>query len=286
MDPDSSPIPPNAPTPETNPIPPPSPQPEETSPQSKTTSETFASQFNNSQAEDNRPDNKSLPSAFGLFKLGWEALKVNAQTLVLLGLFSIFLFFCVGLIGFIFSGPPSLSGHMNASHFGPILVSYAVAMLLFLGLFGPATAFTQIESAKQNKVGFKEALGKGTHLAFRFIGLSILVAIIVIIGLVLLFIPGVLMIKRYLMSPYLLVDKDLSVAEAMRQSAALSKQHSQGLWGLLGVQVLIGLPSIVPLIGSLVSLVLGIPYYCAPAVRYVQINQLTSASTQKATTGV
>ena len=79
------------------------------------------------------------------------------------------------------------------------------------------------------------------------------------------------MLKRYILAPYFLVDKNLGIMEAMNQSAEASKKYSSALWGLIGVTFLISLPGIIPVLGAIVSALLGIAYYCAPAVRYREV---------------
>jgi len=91
----------------------------------------------------------------------------------------------------------------------------------------------------------------------------------------LLIVPGVIAIRRYFLAPYLMLDKDLSIREAMKQSAALSKPYSGSIWGIIGVIVLLSLPSIIPVIGWAVSFVLMLLYSVAPALRYQELKKLT-----------
>jgi hypothetical protein len=66
-----------------------------------------------------------------------------------------------------------------------------------------------------------------------------------------------------------MVDRNLGVIAALKASAAEYKKV-KGVWGLLGVQFLF---SIVPF----ANFILGILYYCAPAIRYRQIAAAVSA---------
>jgi hypothetical protein len=71
-----------------------------------------------------------------------------------------------------------------------------------------------------------------------------------------------------------MIDKNLSIGDALNKSAELSKRNTGAVWGLFGVMLLIGLIGIVPFIGGLVSFVLGSLYSVAPALRYQQLKQL------------
>jgi hypothetical protein len=64
----------------------------------------------------------------------------------------------------------------------------------------------------------------------------------------------------------------------MRTSNGLSKDRSMTVYGILGVNVLINVPSAIPLIGGLVSFLLQIAYFCAPAIRYQQLKSTKPAA--------
>jgi uncharacterized membrane protein len=58
---------------------------------------------------------------------------------------------------------------------------------------------------------------------FRVLGASILTCIIVILGLILLIVPGIIWGLKYQFAINLIVDKNIGIMEAMRQSAELTK---------------------------------------------------------------
>lgn len=107
--------------------------------------------------------------------------------------------------------------------------------------------------------------------------LKLYIAMIVIyaVGFILLFVPGLFMMRRYMFAPYVMLDKKCGVKEALEESHALGLANTGAVWGLIGVSCLIGLIGIIPLIGSLASFVLGALYSIAPALRYQQLKKLT-----------
>jgi uncharacterized membrane protein len=151
------------------------------------------------------------------------------------------------------------------------IILLAVVLIGVCMVLAPATVYVQLKSAQHVTADFNSAIEQGKKFVWRFWGMSILIGLIILGGLILLIIPGLFMIKRYLLAPYFLLDKDLSVGEAMRASAEAGKQHGGAVWGVFGVQVLIGLTGAIPAVGSIISFVLDVAYYCAPAVRYEQI---------------
>jgi uncharacterized membrane protein len=100
----------------------------------------------------------------------------------------------------------------------------------------------------------------------------------VFIGLLLLIVPGIIFIRRYFLSHYALIDQDLSTGDSMRTSNELSKGRSMSIFGILGVDILIGIPSFIPFIGSIITFLLQVAYFCAPAIRYEQLKALKPAS--------
>lgn len=159
-----------------------------------------------------------------------------------------------------------------------ILVVISVLAIIALGvIITGASIKIQLDSARGTKLGFREALAAGRKYGLRLVGLGILVGLIVLVGFILLIVPGVFMMKRYLLSPYYLVDKDMGITEAMRACAADSKTYSSAIWGLLGVLLLFSVIGDIPLIG-LVGSILALLYAFAPAVRYVEIENLQSGA--------
>jgi hypothetical protein len=210
---------------------------------------------------------QEFPSAFSLFEPSWEAIKLNFGTFLVLLLAVLGAISVAALIGLLFA---------TAFKDTPVLLYSALAVLgvALLGVcmvLAPATVHVQIKSAQKTTVGFNNALEQGKKYIWRFWGMSLLVGLIVIVGFILLIVPGIFMIKRYLLASYFLVDKDLPIGEAMRASAEASKKYSGAVWGILGVEVLISIANSIPFIGSIVGFVLNIAYYCAPAIRYEQI---------------
>jgi uncharacterized membrane protein len=105
----------------------------------------------------------------------------------------------------------------------------------------------------------------------RFIGLGLLSAIVIIFGLILFVVPGVLAIFFLSFAPYILVDKNTGVIDAMKGSYELVKEYWKVTLGLLVVNFVIQIPSYVPVVGQLISLALGIGYFCLGAIVYVNI---------------
>lgn len=109
----------------------------------------------------------------------------------------------------------------------PFLVTVAAAalgMLIEMMLINLALkAHDNVET-----VQFSDAWGK---LPFwNYIGVKILAAIIIIVGLILLVFPGIIAALMFLFSNYLVVDRGLGPIEALKESMRITKGHR---WQLL-----------------------------------------------------
>ena len=153
-----------------------------------------------------------------------------------------------------------------------ILVIFGV--LIYSGLVGPALVYTQLKSGRMEKIAYEDAFACSKKFWARYIGLSIVVSIVIFVGLLLLIVPGIIFIRRYFLSQYALIDQDLSIGESMHASNKLSKGRSGSVFGIIGVDILISLANIIPVIGGIITFALQIAYFCAPAIRYEQLKAL------------
>lgn len=248
--------------------------------QQPTTTGTLPSHPDNPEA--NQQATNKLPSAFTLFKPSIDLLLFNLKPLLVAGCapLGLFLFgFILGLIG-------GSTGNSTTSVL--ILAGPGSLLMLFafvLGLLSlPMITAILIASLNRERLDVGSALRRGAHFFLRYYGLAIVTGLITLVGFILLIVPGVFMMKRYLLSSYYLIDKNLGVFEAMRQSVEASRRFSGPVWGLLGVTILIQVPSIVPILGLLVSTILSVLYTGAPAVRYGEIRAASGDKQEQPTT--
>jgi uncharacterized membrane protein len=105
----------------------------------------------------------------------------------------------------------------------------------------------------------------------RLFGLGFVVGLYVLLGFIMLIVPGLIFIRRYFLSAYVLMDQDVSISEAMKISAEMTKPYSGSIWGIIGVSILLSLTGVIPVIGWVISLVLSALYSVAPALRYYEL---------------
>lgn len=168
---------------------------------------------------------------------------------------------------------PSI-GNMTINGLTAIL-SGAVVVGVILVILGVMTTKLELEAAKGNVVSISELWNSTKSRMLSFILLGIAIGVIVFLGFLALVIPGFILLRRYVFAPYIFLDDDkITVTDAMRKSAELSKPFSGYIWGVIGITLLLALTGILPLIGSIVSFALTSLYSVAMPLRYLEIKKL------------
>ncbi len=150
---------------------------------------------------------------------------------------------------------------------------YYILGALFSVLLLPSRYYLQLQVAKGKIVGLIEAVSDSLKYFWRIIGFNFLFALFIFLGLIAFIVPGLIVLRRYFLTPYFLIDQNLSVKEAMSASAQASILHSKAIWGVIGVSVLFSVFNIVPVWGGLAVLILTTLYSCAPALRYLELSK-------------
>ena len=164
----------------------------------------------------------------------------------------------------------------------PIFTSYGLIGFAFFWFLFTIAAGTivqimsqeaQLEGAEGHEVIMFDKLWKVVReTGWKMLGLYMFIFAYIVVGLILFIIPGLIFIRRYFLAPYVMLDKrPKSISEAMEISARISKPNSGAIWGIIGVIFLIGVVSIIPIIGWLLSFALGVAYSIAPALRYQEL---------------
>ncbi len=227
--------------------------------------------------------NNGLTSSFDLFNQSSAAVRRNLKVFVVLyipGLLSALSSFqkkskdqsTFATISDNLSGlPVSSLVVLGAATALLVAVFMVVAVLYQTALFG-----LELESSKGKQATYAQLWKLAKKYALRLLGLGIVAGGFIVLGLALFIVPGLILIRRYFLAPYAMVDKDMGIMEAMRYSAELSKPYSGYIWGVIGVTILIAVTNIVPIFGALIALVLSVLYSVAPALRYQELKKLHS----------
>lgn len=126
---------------------------------------------------------------------------------------------------------------------------------------------------------------RGFYFAPRLIGLTLLLFPLIVLAACLLIIPGLIVIRRYCLAFYYIVDQDVGIREAMALSASQTKPVSSAVYGMIGVFLLFliianGFSRTISPYGTIFALVVEILYLFAPALLYLEIQHRNPDSAQ------
>jgi hypothetical protein len=162
-------------------------------------------------------------------------------------------------------------------YFTYIAVGFSILWFLIIAFVGTVTQImaqtAQLRVSQGQATDFTHLWAIVKDIGWRVFGLYIVMGILIVIGLILLVIPGLILIRRFFFAPFIMIDKKTRIRESLDQSAALSKVNTGAIWGVIGVMFLIGLANIIPIIGGLVAFTFGSLYSVAPALRYQQFKK-------------
>ena len=91
---------------------------------------------------------------------------------------------------------------------------------------------------------------------WNFLAAKLLTGAVVILGLILLIVPGIVFALMFIFAPYIVIDKGLGPIEAMRESKRITSGNK---WNLLGLLVAIVLLNILGALALIVGLLVSIP---------------------------
>jgi hypothetical protein len=125
---------------------------------------------------------------------------------------------------------------------------------------GPSLYF-QLRAVRGKTTTLREIYRGGLPYSWRAIKYYLCFGVGAFVGLLLFILPGLIFVRRYMLGTYYLVDRNLTVGEALQASARTSKTYSKGIWGLIGVQAaFISLALLfewsLGIVGSVISLII------------------------------
>lgn len=139
----------------------------------------------------------------------------------------------------------------------------------------PAFTYLQARAIHGDRPTVMESFRKGLPRLLPLILMSLLAGLLIVLGLIALIIPGLILIRGFMLAPYYVVDKGMGPVEALKQSYKDSTPVSAFIWGVIGVELAFalvgGLFAAIPVIGQLIALAFSYPYIFAPALRYGEI---------------
>ena len=183
-----------------------------------------------------------------LVRFGWETFKsrpwIFVGTTALLALL-------LGIAGSISSGlDATFSGSVDEPSIPGTIFSWATSTLISMG----ATAFYL--AAHDNPQTASVSMLWHPQKFWSFLGASLLVSIVVVLGMILLIVPGIIFALMFMFATMIVIDRGLGPIESMKESKRITTGYK---WKLFGLGLVLTLLNIVGLLALIVGLLVTVP---------------------------
>lgn len=155
---------------------------------------------------------------------GWETFKKNYKFLLLLGLCYWGIYIAESIVKEIAKGTPA--------QWIVMLAGFVLELVVGIGLVKVALKVSRGQHAE-----LKEIFGDTKYLLNYFLGF-VMYMVVVLAGFLLLIVPGVIWMIKYGAFQYLILDKNLSPRDALRESGKITYGYKKKLF-LLGLVMLL-----------------------------------------------
>jgi uncharacterized membrane protein len=183
-----------------------------------------------------------------LVRFGWETFKsrpwIFVGTTALLALL-------LGIAGSISSGlDATFSGSVDEPSIPGTIFSWATSTLISMG----ATAFYL--AAHDNPQTASVSMLWHPQKFWSFLGASLLVSIVVVLGMILLIVPGIIFALMFMFATMIVIDRGLGPIESMKESKRITTGYK---WKLFALGLVLTLLNVVGLLALIVGLLVTVP---------------------------
>jgi len=217
---------------------------------------------------DNKKENTTAPSVVpqpsvgSVYSFGWDRFKKSFLDLFLITII-------VGVVWIPFSVIRSLDGGETPG--GAILNIFAMAYLLLL--YNPidyGSAFVFLKAVRGQQFEVKDMFSAFENY-WNVVLASLLVYAIIAIGLVLLFVPGIIFACKLAFVKYLVMDRKMDPVEAVKESWNMTRGHAWKIFlmGLLAVPI--GIAGLICMVVGLIPAIMWVR--CAFASMYYAVSK-------------
>lgn len=221
-----------------------------------------------------RADHKLTPS-FDLINPSIKLLRENIWSVFYL-MFLPSLIIVVGSVMFADASQPNGTIVLTDAAKTGIALMILGAILTILTL--PGAVHMQLKAVRGGTPIPRESFKAGLRRMFPLIIAMILMEFAILGGLLLFIVPGLFLIRSYYLTQFYVIDQKLGPIKALKKARSDSKPNAGYIWGTIGVLILFSLLSStlvwIPVIGNVLSLIVGLLYAFAPAMRYDEIKKL------------
>jgi hypothetical protein len=166
----------------------------------------------------------------------------------------------------------SLSGVHFTTPAG-VAVGLAIFMAVAAVILGLMQVILTLLVSQGKKPDFADIWHIFVRKGFKLLLLEVVMGLILIVGFLALIIPGVILLWRLFLAPYLLLDKDIGIQEALRRSWNLTRGYAWPIYSVILFAILLSITGAIPYLGPIISFLLLVAFAVAPALRYQELKE-------------
>ncbi len=162
--------------------------------------------------------------------------------------------FLIGIVGVIIALPSAIGRVPDGAGVAILGILGFVYGILILGPIEYGVSFANLKAARGDKLEIKNMF-EAFHNYWNAVLANVLVGVIVIVGLVLLIVPGIIFACKLVFTPYLVVDRKMEVIEAVKESWRMTNGHAWKVFGMGLLAILICIAGLICFgVGIIVSI--------------------------------
>ena len=146
--------------------------------------------------------------------------------------------FLILIITWVISIPTNMGGWAGGAAGALLSVIAIVYGLLIVGPVNYGMNFAYLKAARRDKLEIKDMFAAFGNY-WNAVLANLLVAVIVIVGFILIIVPGIIFACKLAFTPYLVVDRKMGVIEAVKTSWRMTNGHAWKVFliGLLAIPI-------------------------------------------------
>lgn len=115
---------------------------------------------------------------------------------------------------------------------------YVIVGSILSFIFFPPLIVAMLNAVKQRPVSLKIAFHESKPVYWRLLGLLICMAFLIGAGLAFFALPGILLLRRFVLAPYFLVQNNLGILESLRLASKRTAPYAWSLYSVFGIILL------------------------------------------------
>ncbi len=191
----------------------------------------------------NNSENDFVPEASKIYNAGWRIMGTYFMELLV-----------IGIVYSILTGPISVFQIHDSGfewYMVPLILFGMMYGIFVAGPIGYGANWVFLKAVRGERVEIRDMFSVFQRNYWNAVVANVVVAVIVGMGLVMVIVPGIIFACRLVFVPYLVVDKEMDVMEALRVSWNMTRGYG-------GQIFLMGLMAFFIAIGGLICFIVGI----------------------------